>query len=139
MKQPVTSIVKSYSNRGSEVGWTVLACSHAGDLKLHDWRRSAHDPENRVTKVGDIVECQRCDWYADALAKIHAMQPGDLSHSRFRPHDSRGGSEGSIYVYGRKEGSPTGVELLITIDSTPEAMDALSAVRASPLSPTQRR
>jgi hypothetical protein len=139
--QAVAKIELAFSNgpMGFPVGWVVLACGHTAKLVLRDASRSAHDVANQITRVGDEVQCERCDWYAEKLAKIRAMSPGDVSHARFRTRDSRGFGAGDYYVYGRVPSSPTGVHLLFSIEATPEAYDALRALRASPLSPTEKR
>jgi hypothetical protein len=151
------------------VAWAKLTCGHTADCKVVPtvyacaackresttasncpcgtrgvgfnikYDPNPHREADRLTFVGDEVECERCDWYAAALAKLRAMQPGELHHSRFRPYDSRGGSEGNYYIYKRDKSSPTGVTLYMQIEATKEAEEVLAALRAAPLSPTEPR
>lgn len=136
----VKQIIKSHTNTTrTPVVWCELECGHTATCEVIDWRRSAHELENQRTKLGDEIACERCDWYADKLVRLRAMTPADLSHSRFRHHDSRGFGPGSLYIYGRDPKSPTGVHLLFSIDDGPEAQAELSRLRAAPLSPTEKR
>ena len=96
-----------------------------------------HRDEDRITQIGDLVDCESCNHYATALARLRDLTPGSIQHSRFRPYDSRGGKEGAYYVYGRNPASPSGVTLLMSIDATPEADKVLRSLSASPLSPTE--
>jgi hypothetical protein len=139
--QTVVKIEKSFGNAvlRMPVGWCILACKHAAKLELHDMARSAHDEPNQITKIGDVIQCDDCDRYAATLARLRAMKPGDVQHSRFRTRDSRGYGEGDYYVYGRDYNSPSGVHLLFAIDATEEAGEVLRALQASPLSPTESR
>jgi hypothetical protein len=113
-------------------------CDTRGGFKVK-YRPNPHRAVDQLTYVGDEVECERCDWYADKLAQLRALSPGDIQHARFRPTDSRGGIEGSFYAYVRDPGSPSGVKLLLSIEATKEAEEVLSALRAAPLSPTEPR
>lgn len=144
-KQHVIDFVLAFSEPNRHpVAWTLLTCGHTGPCETVPWKgkgplSNPHNEADRLTKIGDEVECTRCDHYKEALEILKNLKPGDLQHSRFRPTDSRGGKEGRYYVYVREQGSPTGVKLLLSIEATPEADKVLSALQASPLSPTERR
>lgn len=92
-----------------------------------------HKDEDTITKVGDEIECERCDHYATALAALKALRPEDVQHARYRSWCG----EGALYVYKRDHKSPTGVTLLMSITATKEAEDVLRNLGASPLSPTE--
>lgn len=142
MRKIVTKIVKEFSNpMRFPVAWLELECGHTAKADC-DWvndPREVHDDANHKIKPGDAVDCERCDRYAEKIAKLKAMSPGDISHSRFRHRDSRGFGPGDYYVYGRQPGSPTGVSLLFSIEATEEAGALLSRIAAAPLSPTEPR
>lgn len=140
----VTRIVKEYTNGAMRmpVAWLELACGHAAAPSYtsgKQWTDDPHDESQHAIGPGTELPCERCDWYAEALAKIRTMPRGEFSHSRFRHNDSRGFGSGRFYVYGYDALSPTRVKLLFSVDGTKEAGEALSAVGASPLSPTERR
>lgn len=163
-KTTVTKIIHGVSNSALAIPYTCaqLACGHVGATReslavyaCAECKKETTDigracscgyigfhPLRRpkcITVVGDEAECVECDHYANALAKLRALQPGDVQHARFRPYDSRGGSAGAFYVYKRDPGSPSGVWLLMSIDATPEAENVLRALRAAPISPTEPR
>jgi hypothetical protein len=142
MLKAVAKIEKAWTNSALRcpVAWGVLECGHSAKLvQASDFNYSrAHDETQYLTKVGDSVQCERCDRYADTLAKIRALKRGDVQHSRFRPNDSRGSRDGNLYLYGRDPKSPSGVILLFSIEATKEAEDAIRAVTGtSSLSPTE--
>ena len=138
MLKTVTKIVKEFSNSQwrDPVAWLQLECGHTGKAE-YEWGK-AHDDAAHKVKPGDSLQCDRCDWYADRIAQLKAMKPGDIKHSRFRTRDSRGFGDGDYYVYGWDKTSPTGCHLLFSVEATKEAGDLLSALRAGPLSPTER-
>jgi len=163
-KTTVTKIIHGVSNSALAIPYTCaqLACGHVGNTRESGYvyacaecKKETTDsghacacgyfgfhPVRRpkcLTVVGEEFECAECDNYATALARLRALNPGDVQHSRFRPYDSRGGSAGAFYVYKRDPESPSGVWLLLSIDATPEAERVLSALRAAPLSPSEPR
>ncbi len=142
-QRKVTRIVKSFTNGCYPIPVTYLEleCGHHTGAILIDARdyNRAHDESNHMAKPGAELGCRECRHYADALAKLRALKPGDVQHSRFRTRDSRGFGKGDLYVYGRDPRSPTGVHLLMSIDATPEADEILRKLSASPLSPTEAR
>jgi hypothetical protein len=142
MQRRVAKFVKSHSNRQWPVAWAELVCGHTTGIRFtsqDDKFARAHDESCYLTKIGDEVPCERCDWQVAALQKLHSMRPGDLSHSRFRSLDSRGFGPGNYYVYGHDPKGPSGVRLLFSLEATPEADEALRSLQASPLSPTEKR
>lgn len=140
MQQTIARITKSWTNTTRwPVAWLELACGHTARLRLRDECASAHDEANHLEKVGDTVACERCDWYASKLEQLRKLDPGVITHSRFRTRDSRGRGDGDYYVYVRDARSPTGCKLLLSIDATPEAAELLRKLAASPLSPTEPR
>lgn len=94
-----------------------------------------HNDEHRLTKVGDEAECERCDWQAEAITKLKALDPKTIQHTRYREMCG----VGQIYVYKRDYDSPTGVSLALTLDSTQEVEDVLRGMGSglAPLSPTE--
>src|SRR3990167_11028370 len=95
--------------------WVPCASCGGGAFRpLND--PDPHRAEDRLTRIGDEVECRWCDHYAVALAQLRALRPGDVSHSRYRDH----GERGTLWVYRRDETSPSGCMLLMSIEATPE-------------------
>lgn len=136
----VASIIKGNGWRRYVVA--QLACGHNGDVErtpepkfgTPEWKvwDNAHDESTWVTKVGDEVACKYCGFYQDALAKLKALDPATISHSRMR--------HSQIYVYAYDKTSPTGVSNVLNIDPTDEVEQILrSRFSATPLSPTEAR
>lgn len=92
--------------------------------------RDAHKAEDRITTVGDAVECPTCGHYQVAITKLRALDHSTVSHTRER--------NSQIYVYLYDTASPTGVSLGFSIDNTKEALSLLRG-SLSPLSPTEKR
>lgn len=144
----VASIIKSFTTRRDPYVYGKLACGHTCEVKLvkptrtswsfpkdreeHDRQTNPHHEHNWLTKVGDEVECKYCGFYQDALAKLKALDPATISHSRMR--------HSQIYVYAYDKTSPTGVSNVLNIDPTDEVEQILSRrFSATPLSPTEAR
>ncbi len=121
----------------ASLGGTTVRCACGKWAHEYAFHAEPHNQKHWITMVGNEVDCRECDSYAESLARFRALTPADVQHTRFRPYDSRGGSEGAIYVYKRDTTSPSGVMLLMSIQSTPEVDAICSALRASPLSPTE--
>jgi len=169
MKTKVAKIVNDYSNGGHPIAHAICSCGHYTKVRMRRQLLACvkcglqredgpkclscdcgmadmvgkyphmHCEADRLTKVGDEVECERCDWYANALVKIKDLAAnGAISHSRFRPNDSRGSKDGNFYVYGRDPKSPSGFCMIASIEATDESSRLLSRVGAAPLSPTER-
>ena len=145
----VARIVKSFTNtHRAPVVWGVLECGHGCDVQMvpptrthwrfpedreeHDRQTNPHHEHNWVTKIGDEIECKRCEGYQKQLARLKALDPATISHSRMR--------HSSIYVYAYDKTSPTDVKNVLCIDPTDEVEQILrSRFRATPLSPTEPR
>jgi hypothetical protein len=141
-KRKVTRIVRSQSNGcwPVPVSYLELECGHHHKPLLRsDDYNLAHSDANHIAGPGAILGCAACRRHMSALENLRALSASDVSHTRFRHHDSRGFGPGSIYVYGHDDKSPTGCHLLMSIDETPEVQEILRALRSSPLSPTERR
>jgi len=144
MLKRITSIGKAFSNGywPLPVAWGVLECGHTCVLARavnFDCARG-HDESSYTTKVGDAVECGRCNRHALALARLRAMRPGDVHLARLlTSDDGRGSGDGYYHVYEHdpRSPSPTGVRFLLSIEATEEALTALRALQVSPLSPTE--
>lgn len=92
-----------------------------------------HNADDQLVAVGDLVECERCDWHANALEALDKLDASTISHARYR---NRG--LGAYYtVYRREPKSPTGVVAEMTIEATPEAEAALTRLGIAALSPTE--
>lgn len=92
--------------------------------------RDAHKTEDRVTAIGDEVECPVCGRYQVAIKRLRNLDLSTVSHSRFR--------DGLIRIYTYDSTSPTGVSLEMSIEETPEVQLYLRG-SLSPLSPTETR
>ncbi len=112
----------------------VGCCDYTGGFTLHR-TPNPHKECDRITKLGEPVECARCDRYAEQLASLKALDWSTVSHTRFRGNVSTG--NGYISIYCRDHTSPTGVLQAMGIEATPEVERYLSASGASPLSPTE--
>lgn len=94
-----------------------------------------HTPEDRVTRVGDVVECTTCDQEAQQLEWLRALPSADVQHAWYKVWCG----VGQYHFYRRDTSSPTGVFLIGSVTAT-KAVDALLAEkRISPLSPTEPR
>ena len=138
----VTGIVKTHTNGGYPipVAYLTLECGHSHKpLMRSDAFELAHVDSNHIAGPGAMLGCAECRHYQAALERLRALNPSEVSHSRFRHNDSRGFGPGRYYVYARDPKSPTGCHLLMSIDDTPEAVAVLRRMGASPLSPTEKR
>ena len=119
----------------------ILDCGHHYKVEFtvsDPWGRE-HDESIYVALIGDSVKCEKCASFERQLARLESLDRGALSHARFRPHDSRGGSEGAYYVYVLDPKSPSGVHLFLSIDANARSSAALDALRLPALSPTEKR
>lgn len=139
----VTSVVKTHTNGcyPIPVSYLMLECGHAHKpLMRSDDYKLAHVDSNHIAGPGAMLGCAECRHYQAQLERLQALNPSEVSHTRFRHHDSRGFGPGAIYIYGHDAKSPTGCHLLFSIDETAEVQEVLrSKLRSSPLSPTERR
>jgi hypothetical protein len=138
----VKCIVKVWTNSAMAipVAYLTLECGHTHKPVMQsDDYKLAHSDANHMAGPGAMLGCSECRRYNAQLERLRALQPAEVSHTRFRHHDSRGFGPGSIYIYGRDAKSPTGCHLLFSIDETSEVQAILSRMRSSPLSPTEKR
>jgi len=100
-----------------------------------------HVEADRLTKVGDVVECEHCDRNVVATAKMRAaLLSGEIVHTRFRNWCG----QGIVYAYRRASDSPSGVFQAATLDA-PDFDKLFAELRSaglissslSPLSPTE--
>lgn len=94
---------------------------------------NAHLPEDRITQVGDAVECADCDKNVERIAWLRALPKGSVHHARFDPRFS----PGSYHLYKHDVASPSGFFLIGSVPATPEFDAVLAEVRISPISPTE--
>lgn len=113
--------------------WRVCSACRSASGGAYTLIPDPHNPEHRLTKVGDVVDCAYCRQYATALEQLRQLDRGLLAHARYRDWCGRG----SYYIYRRDPSSPTGVALVLTIEARPEADEVLRAMGLSPLSPTE--
>jgi hypothetical protein len=140
----VVKIVKEFSNPGRfPVSWLQLECGHTAASKVNFGEpynpHQAHDDSAHEIGPGAVVECESCEWYADKLEKLRALDPATFSHARFRTRDNRGFGKGDLYVYVVDPKSPTRCRLILSIEDTKEAADLIrERFRTSALSPTEK-
>jgi len=125
-----------YVHDGHSAKCPACGCTSALHIKGYP---HPHKEADRLTKVGDEVECEECDIYTEQLKKLRALKPEDIQHARFRTYDSRGIGDGAYYLYKRDESSPTGVTLMFSVPATKEVDELLRAIRVAPISPTEPR
>lgn len=116
MRQTVKRI-ETFTGWAGETSIPILACGHShGSRAL----------------VGESVECQRCDWQAEAEDKLRALvAAGMIAHTRA----DRLGKD--VHAYTRDTSSPTGVWRALTLEETP-TVRAILRDGLAPLSPTER-
>jgi hypothetical protein len=88
-----------------------------------------HKAEDRLTKMGDVMECERCAAEAAQLEWLRALDMSTVHHTRER--------YGSIYLYRLEPTSPSNFMLIGSVAPTP-ANEALLRGRLAPLSPTEQ-
>lgn len=88
-----------------------------------------HREADRVTKVGDVVECEQCERDNASEAWLRSLDRAVVHHSRLR--------YGSYNFYRRAADSPSGVLLVGSVPATPRFDAILNELRYSPLSPTE--
>lgn len=93
-----------------------------------------NNPADRLTKVGDVVECDACDKNVEKIAWLRSLPKYSVSHARFDPRFS----PGSYHLYRRDTSSPSGFFLLGSVPATKEFDAVLREIAVSPLSPTER-
>ena len=109
----------------------MCACGYKGGFRVL-FIANAHNESDRITKVGDVVECAYCDTHAKNVAWLKTLKPGDIHHSRA----SRYGRN-TIYVYRLDHTSPSNFFLAGACEDTPETAAILRALGAAALSPTE--
>ena len=141
-KAKVVGFQKGFTNT-THMPWVlaILDCKHFVQVEftITDPWGFEHNNAYYATKIGDERVCIRCAEFAKKLAQLRELDRDTLSHARFRPTDSRGGSEGSYYVYVRDPKSPSQVRLLLSIEANETSQLALEQLRLPALSPTEKR
>ena len=94
----------------------------------------AEKPQDRLLKVGDVVDCETCSSNVVIMQKLLDLDFSIVSHARF---DTRFG--GQYHIYRRDTTSPTGVMHVLTVPATPEFDAALTNKRIATMSPTEGR
>jgi hypothetical protein len=92
-----------------------------------------HIEADRLTKVGDVVECETCDKNVERIAWLRSLPKGAVHHARFDPRFA----PGSYHLYRHDQTSPSGFFLMGSVPATPEFDAVLNEVRISPISPTE--
>lgn len=111
-----------------ETGTTYCVCGRSSFTILGGWR-NPHVESNRVTKIGDVVECDACAREEKQLAWLKSLSSAEIHHARFR--------YGSYHFYRQDFSSPSGFFLIGSVNPTPAVEALLAASRISPLSPTE--
>ena len=92
-----------------------------------------HRAADRLTTVGDEIECVECARTIEQIAWLRGLAPGLIHHARFDPRFS----PGSYHLYRHDPASPSGFFLVGSVPATPEFDAVLNAIRVSPLSPME--
>ncbi len=88
-----------------------------------------HVEADRLTKIGQAVDCKECKAEAEQLAMIEALPAGAVHHTRIR--------FGGLHLYRLDGSSPSGFMLLASVAPTPANEAALARKRICQLSPTE--
>jgi len=117
MKTTIKTIVNSMTNGAYQrpCSWAELDCGHTAE----------------TAEVGTVVDCERCDRFAETLAKVPDWKARSC-HTRYRKMVI-----GQIYFYAPAAGSPSGVQLIGQIEARPEVYALLEGSSKAPLSPTE--
>lgn len=97
-------------------------------------RLNPHNEADRLTKIGDAVECTQCARNIESIAWLRSLPKGAVHHARFDPHFS----PGSYHLYRYDQTSPSCFFLMGSVPATPEFDVILREVGISPISPTER-
>lgn len=97
----------------------------------YTWTANVHVDEDRISQIGDVVDCRACAQYAADLAKLKALDAGKIVLARYDDRWNR------YNVYRRDVSSPSGKMFEMTIDATPEVETVLSQMRIAAVSPTE--
>lgn len=93
-----------------------------------------HLEEDRLTKVGDRVDCDACKKDVERIAWLRQLPKGSVHHARF---DLRF-APGSYHLYRYDQKSPSNFFLLGSVPATKQFDAVLSEVGISPISPTEQ-
>lgn len=121
-------------------GRETTSCQHAcpcGSTKtgfriLHV--ANPHLPEDRITQIGEVVECEQCEQDAEKVIWLRSLPKGSVHHARFDPRFA----PGSYHLYRHDVASPSGFFLVGSVPATKRFDAILSEVGISPISPTER-
>jgi hypothetical protein len=92
-----------------------------------------HLEADRLTKVGNRVECMQCDNDAATIVWLRALPAGLVHHARYDPRFA----PGSYRLYRHDVSSPSGFFLIGSCPATPQFDAILREVGISPISPTE--
>lgn len=92
-----------------------------------------HLENDRITQIGDEIECEQCERESEQMAWLRALPAGAVHHARFDPRFS----PGSYHLYRNDPTSPSGFMLLGSVPATRVFDAALREAKISPLSPTE--
>jgi hypothetical protein len=92
-----------------------------------------HNEADRLTKVGDTVDCAGCDRDVESIAWLRSLPKGAVHHARYDPRFS----PGSYRLYRHDVASPSGFFLMGSVPATPQFDAVLREVGISPISPTE--
>lgn len=93
-----------------------------------------HKAEDRLTKIGDVCECENCQKETELVAWLRALPTGSVHHARFDPRFK----PGSYHLYRHDQTSPSGFFLMGSVPATPKFDAVLREIGVSPISPTER-
>lgn len=108
-------------------------CACGTYMATHISRRDPHNEADRLTKVGDVVECATCDKNVEQVAWLRALPKGLVHHARFDPRFA----PGSYHLYTYDATSPSCFFLVGSVPATPAFDAVLREVGISPISPTE--
>lgn len=88
-----------------------------------------HVAADRLTQVGDVVECASCHTEAKQIEWLRALDRSTVLHSRFR--------HGGYHFYRQDSTSPSGKFLIGSVGASKAIEAVLNELRYAPLSPTE--
>lgn len=107
----------------------VKSCCGSSFFRI-TYSPNPHNAEDRVTKVGDHIDCEQCQREEDAVERLRTLDRKEVHHMRLR--------HGAYHAYRLDPTSPSGFTLHSSYPCCAKIEAALSELRLSPLSPTER-
>jgi hypothetical protein len=111
---------------------TICACGRSMFTIIYT--PEPHNPADRITAIGDTIECERCASIARDIVWLESLDTETVQHARFKMWCG----VAQYHFYKRDSKSPSGVMLIGSVEQTPAIDKLLAAKRISPLSPTEQ-